>query len=51
METLADLAIRQKLMVRIKGVRPDSARMWGRMTPHQMLCHLSDSFLAVLGEK
>jgi hypothetical protein len=36
---------------RLKTVRPDSRRRWGRMTAHQMVCHLSDSFLAVTGRK
>ena len=30
---------------------PDSPRQWGTMTAHQMVCHLSDSFLTVLGER
>jgi hypothetical protein len=36
---------------RLKTVCPDSRRRWGRMTAHQMICHLSDSFLAVTGRK
>jgi hypothetical protein len=32
-------------------VRPDSPRRWGRMSAHQMICHLSDAFLAVRGQK
>ena len=38
------------LLARVSRVRPDSARRWGRMTPHQMLCHLNDSLRATLGE-
>jgi len=36
---------------RLKTVCPESRRRWGRMTAHQMICHLSDSFLAVTGRK
>jgi hypothetical protein len=25
-------------------VRPESGRRWGRMSGHQMVCHLADSF-------
>jgi len=39
-----------RLIARVLQVRPDSRRRWGRMTPHQMLCHLSDSMRATLGE-
>ncbi len=40
-----------EILERLRKVRPDSQRRWGRMTPHQMLCHLNDSFLSKLGEK
>lgn len=36
---------------RIGQVRPDSHRQWGTLSPHEMLCHLADSFAAVLGER
>ena len=39
-----------RLIERIGALRPDSPRRWGRMTPHQALCHLSDSTRATLGE-
>jgi hypothetical protein len=32
-------------------LQPDHNARWGRMSAHQMLCHLSDSFLAAIGEK
>lgn len=40
-----------EIVARLNRVRPDSPRQWGKMTPHQMLCHLSDSFLMVMGER
>ncbi|MBP8275228.1 MAG: DUF1569 domain-containing protein [Acidobacteria bacterium] len=41
----------EALVSRLESVRPDSARQWGRMTPSQMVCHLSDSFLTVTGQR
>ena len=40
-----------EILRRLKTVGPDSSRRWGRMTAHQMVCHLSDSFLAMTGRK
>jgi hypothetical protein len=34
-----------EILRRLTLVRPDSPRRWGRMTPHQMVCHLRDAFL------
>jgi hypothetical protein len=36
-------------MARVRRLAPDSTRQWGRMTPHQAVCHLSDSFRAMMG--
>lgn len=40
----------QEISQRLEQLRPDLQRQWGRMTAHQMVCHLSDSFLSVTGE-
>ena len=40
-----------ELARRLGTLRPDSPRQWGTMTSHQMVCHLSDAFLTVLGER
>ena len=50
-QTLANLNDQAQLLGRLRQLRPDSPRQWGRMTPHEALCHLSDSFLAVSGER
>jgi Protein of unknown function (DUF1569) len=50
-KTLADPLDKQYVLARLAKVQPDSRALWGRMSAHQMLCHLSDSFLAVMGEK
>jgi hypothetical protein len=41
----------EELITRIARLEPGSARRWGAMTAPEMLCHLSDSFLVVLGER
>ena len=51
MKTLAREADVQELLQRIKNVRPDSARRWGRMSASQMICHLTDAFRMATGEK
>ena len=42
---------RLELARRLRAVRPDSARRWGTLTAHQMICHLADSFRMALGDK
>jgi hypothetical protein len=51
MKTLARREDGTEIRQRLKGIRPDSLRRWGRMSAHQMLCHLNDSFRLGLGEK
>ncbi|MGD0295939.1 MAG: DUF1569 domain-containing protein [Bryobacteraceae bacterium] len=51
MKTLANLEDKQNTLERLARVQPDHRAHWGRMSAHQMLCHLNDSFLAVMGEK
>jgi hypothetical protein len=40
-----------ELVRRLGQLQPASARRWGTMTSHEMVCHLGDSFSAVLGER
>jgi hypothetical protein len=51
MKTLGNQIDRQALLARLNLVQPDSTRRWGRMTAHQMICHLNDSFKSVIGER
>ena len=51
MKSLLNQSEAEAIYGRINCFRPESARQWGRMTPNQMLCHLSDSFLMVMGER
>ena len=40
-----------EVLGRLARLQPTSARRWGTMSPHEMVVHLSDSFLAVMGER
>ena len=51
MKTLANECERGQLLERLNRLRMDSQRRWGSMSSQQMICHLSDSFRAALGEK
>ncbi len=49
--TLLHPEARAEILRRIEALTPRSERRWGRMTPHQMVCHLSDACRAALGER
>jgi hypothetical protein len=49
--TLAAPACKDSIVLRIGLVTAGSQRQWGKMSAHQMICHLSDSFCAVIGER
>lgn len=49
MKTLARDCDRAEVLRRLKQVRPDSLRRWGRMSAPQMVCHLSDACRMALG--
>lgn len=51
MKSLARPGDKAEVLRRLKDVHPGSGRRWGRMTPHQMVCHLTDSFRMLTGEK
>lgn len=48
---LSDPRCTQQILARLSKVGPDTPRRWGKMNAAQMICHLSDSFLGVMGEK
>lgn len=39
------------LLQRLGSVAPESERCWGRMTAHQMVCHLGDMFRMAISER
>ena len=49
--TLLHPDARADILRRIEALTPESERRWGRMTAHQMVCHLSDACRAALGER
>jgi hypothetical protein len=51
MRTLLNPKDKQEIIQRLGAVRADSQRRWGKMSAHQMVCHLCDSFRCYMGEK
>jgi hypothetical protein len=51
LKTLATIGDRDDLLRRLKALRHDSTGRWGRMSAHQMVCHLRDTFLMGTGAK
>jgi len=51
MKTLDKEADKGLVLSRLRQLTPDSQRRWGKMTSHQMICHLNDSFKSVIGER
>ena len=51
MKTMARPADKAEIVRRLRTVRVDCTRRWGRMSPHQMVCHLSDAFRLVTHQK
>jgi len=51
MKTLSDTACKQELLARLDGIGLDTPRRWGTMNAAQMICHVSDAFLGVMGDK
>lgn len=51
MKTLRNSQDQREILSRLEAVRETSSRQWGKMSAHQMICHLSDSFRGVMGEK
>jgi hypothetical protein len=50
MKTFADAASRTEVLERLRAVRADTPRKWGRMTAHQMICHCADACRMACGE-
>jgi len=51
MKNLSDPQLRQELAARLANLRPDTTRKWGKMTAPQMVCHVTDAFLGIMGDK
>ena len=51
MKTLSSADDLASIRNRISLIRPADARLWGSMSVHQMICHLTDAFAYPLGER
>ena len=51
MKSLAHARDVSELLDRLKALRADSRRRWGRMTAHQAVCHMADAFRMGTAEK
>src|SRR6266568_3407972 len=51
MKHLAEGSTRTAIAERLAKLTPVSPAVWGRMSAHQAVCHLSDSFRLPLGRK
>ena len=51
MSTFADAAAKTSIRQRIEQLTPNAPRQWGRMTPHQMVCHLTDGYRMSAGQR
>lgn len=49
--TIAETAVRDDLVRRLRRLTPEGRRRWGTLTPHEMLCHLGDATAMVLGDR
>ncbi len=51
MQTLESKSDRESILARVSALTSSDARLWGKMSAHQMVCHLCDSYKIALGEK
>jgi hypothetical protein len=51
MKTLARHRDKAEILRRLRDLRPESVRRWGRMSAHEAICHLSDSFRMATGQR
>jgi len=51
MRTLESTADRQSIETRFATLTPADQRRWGKMSAHEMICHLKDSYQLAIGEK
>lgn len=51
MRTLARERDKAEVLRRLRALRQDSVGRWGRMSAHQMVCHVSDGYRLLTGER
>ena len=50
-QSLFDSSVQTAVLERLSRLHPDSPSRWGRMSPHEAICHLADSFTWALGRR
>lgn len=50
MKSLRHACDKDEILARLEKLRPDSNRLWGKMSVHQMVCHLSDGYKVYSGQ-
>jgi Protein of unknown function (DUF1569) len=50
MKTFSRAQDKDEILGRLRRVGPDSVRRWGRMTAHQMICHVGDAYRMGTGD-
>src|SRR5262245_53568458 len=50
MKSLRNPEQKQELLLRISRVQPTTERLWGKMSAHQMICHLADGYRLYMDE-
>ncbi len=50
MKTLADADDLTEIVARLHRLRPGQVARWGRMSAHQMVCHLGDTMRVAVGQ-
>ena len=51
MKSLANPIDKNEIVGRLDAIGPASRRRWGKMTAPEMICHLSDAYRVILGER
>lgn len=51
MKSLREPDCCRELTARLHRLPPDAPRLWGKMTVGQMICHVNDAFLGIIGDK
>jgi Protein of unknown function (DUF1569) len=50
-KTLSNPKDKEEIVRRIHAIHPNSQRRWGKMSLHQMVCHLSDAYRVFVSDK
>jgi hypothetical protein len=51
MKTLGNASDKAEILRRLESISPATQRRWGRMSAHNMICHLSDGFRLYMGDR